>query len=229
MISMLSRQLVAHNGCTPQPRDGGRLAAIKASIKASTLSCPPRCSLWCHSQEDPEKNRAHACKRWQAGKKQKKKRQTLEWLDIRHLWLHLVPEVYGPFPLHCLERIWELKKGVIWIQYLSHKKKQIPVPKASMSPMIWFQISVLGHRWLQHKNRKLLSTMPCCNKGSHCRSCRSAGFRFWTTNLSQSTHVENQLSCIRDDGLLFHLLQSSWAEAWQGIWLVGGEIPNTAV
>lgn len=131
-----------------------------------------------------------------------------------------------PIPIALPWKDLGIKKGSHLDTVFVSQKKQIPVPNASMSPMIWFQISVLGHRWLQHKNRKLLSTMPCCNKGSHCRSCRSAGFRFWTTNLSQSTHVENQLSCIRDDGLLFHLLQSSWAEAWQGIWLVGGEIPT---
>ena len=134
-----------------------------------------------------------------------------------------------PIPIALPWKDLGIKKGSHLDTVFVSQKKQIPVPNASMSPMIWFQISVLGHRWLQHKNRKLLSTMPCCNKGSHCRSCRSAGFRFWTTNLSQSTHVENQLSCIRGDGLLFHLLQSSWAEAWQGIWLVGGEIPNNAV
>lgn len=75
---------VKSSTCCPQrlhtPASWRWLAAIKASIKASTLSCPPRCSLWCHSQEDPEKNKANACKRWQAGKKQKKKGKL--WNDL---------------------------------------------------------------------------------------------------------------------------------------------------
>lgn len=145
--------------------------------------------------------------------KAEKKWQTLEWLDIRHLWLHLVPEVYGPFPLHCLERIWELKKGVIWIQYLSHKKNKYPYPKHQC------------HRWFGSKSLCLDTVGSNTKTGNYWAPCRAATkdhtavavdlqvSGFGTTNLSQSTHVENQLSCIRDDGLLFHLLQSSWAEA----------------